>query len=131
MSDTQRASLLLAHGSSDPLWLEPFNHLLAQIRDQLKDSGSRVEMAYMELAEPSMTGQIRTLATEGIRHIDVLPLFFAAGRHLRKDVPAMIDAVQQELASEGHLLEINLHKPVGLEPEVASAISQVVIRQVR
>lgn len=136
MSDNQHtsytsASLLLAHGSSDPLWLEPFNHLLAQIRAQLENSGSRVELAYMELAEPSLASQIRALAAEGIRHIDVLPLFFAAGRHLRKDVPAMLESLKQELLAEGHDLEINLHTPVGLEPEVANAISQVVIRQIR
>lgn len=124
-----RASVLLAHGSSDAQWLAPFSQLLNGIRDGL-DAGTRVELAYMELAEPSLTGQVRALAHAGYQHIDVLPLFFAAGRHLRHDVPRMLKELQDALAQEGVPVRIELHSPVGLEPEVADAISRVVIRQV-
>jgi len=122
-----KASILLAHGSSDPNWLAPFDQLVLQIRDQLHQE--RVELAYMELADPSLEHSIRQLADQGYRHIDVLPLFFAAGRHLRKDVPAMLDKLQQQLASSGKQLTLELHQPIGLEPEMASAISQVVVRK--
>ena len=122
-----KASILLAHGSSDPNWLAPFDQLVLQIRDQLHQE--RVELAYMELADPSLEHSIRQLADQGYRHIDVLPLFFAAGRHLRKDVPAMLDELQQQLASSGKQLTLELHPPIGLEPEMASAISQVVVRK--
>lgn len=122
-----KASILLAHGSSDPNWLAPFDQLVLQIRDQLHQE--RVELAYMELADPSLEHSIRQLADQGYRHIDVLPLFFAAGRHLRKDVPAMLDELQQQLASSGKQLTLELHQPIGLEPEMASAISQVVVRK--
>lgn len=128
-SPAPRASVLLAHGSSDSHWLAPFSQLLLQIRQGLNNPSARVELAYMELAEPSLEQQIRLLADEGFRHIDILPLFFAAGRHLRRDVPAMLGTLQQQLADEGLSLSLDLHPPVGLEPEVAQAISQVVIRQ--
>ncbi len=81
MRDSKTATLLLAHGSSDANWLAPFSDLLANIRKGLQ--GERVELSYMELAEPSMEGQIIKLAEEGFGHIDIMPLFFAAGRHLR------------------------------------------------
>lgn len=123
-----KASILLAHGSSDPNWLAPFETLLQRIRGELTDS-ARVELAYMELADPSLEHSIRQLADQGYRHIDVLPLFFAAGRHLRKDVPAMLNELQQQLASSGKQLTLELHQPIGLEPEMASAISQVVVRK--
>lgn len=123
-----KASILLAHGSSDPNWLAPFETLLQRIRGELTDS-ARVELAYMELADPSLEHSIRQLADQGYRHIDVLPLFFAAGRHLRKDVPAMLNELQQQLASSGKQLTLELHPPIGLEPEMASAISQVVVRK--
>ena len=129
MTTLRKASVLLAHGSSDPQWLEPFAGVLAQIRAGLSNAGTRVELAYMELAEPSMENQIRTLAAAGYNHIDVLPLFFAAGRHLRKDVPLMLAQLSDELQQQGLSVSIELHKPVGLEPEVAAAISRVVIRQ--
>lgn len=129
MPHQNRASVLLAHGSSDPHWLEPFGELLTRIRAGLQQHNERVELAYMELAEPELCEQIRLLVQDGYRHIDVLPLFFAAGRHLRKDVPAMLDALQAELQAAGQLVSIELHSPVGLEPEVAEAISKVVVRQ--
>ena len=128
MTDKKTATLLLAHGSSDPNWLAPFSDLLTNIRKGL--DGERVELSYMELAEPSMEGQILKLAEEGFDHIDVMPLFFAAGRHLRKDVPGQIDALQTTLTEQGREVTIELHPPVGLEPEVTDALRSIVIRQV-
>ena len=60
MTDSKTATLLLAHGSSDANWLAPFSNLLTNIRKGLE--GERVELSYMELAEPSMEGQIIKLA---------------------------------------------------------------------
>ncbi|MFK4751551.1 sirohydrochlorin chelatase [Oceanobacter antarcticus] len=117
------ATILLAHGSSDPNWVKPFEQLAGQIRENLDQSG-RVELAYMELAEPSLEHQVAALSDDGMTHIDVLPLFFAAGRHLRKDVPLQLEALQRQ-----HLVKLTLHPPVGLEPEVATAISNVVVRK--
>ncbi|GAA6146052.1 sirohydrochlorin chelatase [Thalassolituus maritimus] len=128
MSKQQSATVLLAHGSSDQNWLAPFSDLLGNIRDGL--NGERVEMSYMELADPSMEHQITVLAREGFTHIDVMPLFFAAGRHLRKDVPGQIDALQSTLKDEGLQVSITLHPPVGLEPEVTDALRHIVVRQV-
>lgn len=126
----KKATVLLAHGSSDPHWLEPFNQLQQSILQQLP-AGTPLKMAYMELAEPKLEQVITELVSNGHQQIDVLPLFFAAGRHLRKDVPAMLDTLQHELLAQAMPCEIHLHPPIGLEPEVASAISQVVIRQLR
>ena len=81
----------------------------------------------MELAEPSMEGQIIKLAEEGFGHIDIMPLFFAAGRHLRKDVPGQIEALQTTLTEQGLEVTIELHPPVGLEPEVTDALRNIVI----
>ena len=120
------ATILLAHGSSDSNWLAPFEALTERIRSgmqQQPDSQGPIHLAYMELAEPSLEQIVAELAQSGVRHIDVLPLFFAAGRHLRKDVPNQITALEQQLP-----VSIQLHPPVGLEPEVSEAISQVVIR---
>ncbi len=127
-SSSHTSTILLAHGSTDQNWLAPFGDLLANIRSGLNTE--RVELAYMELAEPSLEQQVTLLASEGYTHIDVLPLFFAAGRHLRRDVPKIIETLQAELAVQGHTITIDLHPPVGLDPEVASAISRIVIQKV-
>ena len=121
----QSATILLAHGSTDENWLAPFRKMHDDILQQTQ--GQRVELAYMELAEPSLKQMIATLVSEGITRIEILPLFFAAGRHLRKDVPAMLEDIKAESAIP---LTLNLHTPVGLEPEISTAISQLVIRKV-
>lgn len=87
------ALILLAHGSSDPKWRAPFE----QFRDALVPRlGTPIRLAYMELCEPSLEATVAELSEGGIHQIEVLPLFFAAGRHLRKDVPAQIDALKAE-----------------------------------
>lgn len=123
---TPSATVLLAHGSTDENWLAPFRTMHQDILQQTP--GQRVELAYMELAEPSLQSIIASLVAEGITRVDILPLFFAAGRHLRKDVPAMLEAIKAESEIP---LTLNLHTPVGLEPEISSAISQLVIRKVQ
>lgn len=124
----KKASILLAHGSSDANWLAPFATLKQHIASQLP-SDTPLEMAYMELAEPSLLATVEKLVRQGHAHIDVLPLFFAAGRHLRKDVPNMLEQQQQQLTQQGFSYHIELHPPIGQEPEVAGAIADIVVRQ--
>ncbi len=121
----RQATVLLAHGSSDANWLKPFEQLTSSIRQSV-GATARIELAYMELAEPSLESVTTQLSDEGYGVIEVLPLFFAAGRHLRKDVPMQLNALSKE-----HMVRMTLKQPVGLEPEVAGAISNVVLRSLQ
>lgn len=112
--------ILLAHGSSDQRWCQTFEKLATPTLESVE--GSRV--AYMELAEPSLETVIGEGTREGIRHFTVVPLFLAAGRHLRKDVPAMIEELQAE-----HNVTITLAPPIGENPELGNAIRNVVIHE--
>ena len=58
-------------------------------------------------------------------------MFFAAGRHLRKDVPQQLEQIEQLLQQQGVSVNIELHGPIGLEPEVATAISQTIQRKIK
>ncbi|WP_203140828.1 sirohydrochlorin chelatase [Marinobacter mangrovi] len=109
--------LLLAHGSSDPQWCRTFEKLAAPSLASVPDSA----IAYMELSEPSLDDEVARAAQDGVARVTVLPLFLAAGRHLRKDVPAMLD----RLASE-HRVEISLASPVGEHPLLGDAIRHIV-----
>ncbi|MDV3503824.1 CbiX/SirB N-terminal domain-containing protein [Marinobacter sp. M-5] len=109
--------ILLAHGSSDARWCETFEKLAAPTVESVP--GARV--AYMELAEPSLESIVEEGVQEGARHFRVVPLFLAAGRHLRKDVPAMIDALEQT-----HGVSIHLAPPIGENPQLGDAIRDVV-----
>jgi sirohydrochlorin cobaltochelatase len=75
----------------------------------------------MELAEPSMDTVITKGKSDGIESYTVVPLFLAAGRHLRKDVPEMIEALERQ-----HLVSIRLADPIGYNPKLGVAIRDVV-----
>ena len=109
--------ILLAHGSSDARWCQTFEQRAAPTVQSVP--GSRI--AYMELAEPSLEAVVEQGVKEGIRHFRVVPLFLAAGRHLRKDVPAMITALES-----AHDVSINLAPPIGENPQLGDAIRDVV-----
>ncbi|WP_346796692.1 CbiX/SirB N-terminal domain-containing protein [Halomonas sp. Bachu 37] len=114
--------ILLAHGSSDPQWREPFETFHRTLRQRL---ATPVHLAYMELSEPSLESTVAGLADEGAAELEVLPLFFAAGRHLRKDVPAQIDALRHK---HPHV-SLTLLPPVGEHPAFVDALATVIAEQ--
>src|SRR5690606_11826334 len=101
------AVILLAHGSSDPRWRQTFENLAAPTLASVEGAS----IAYMELCEPSLQEVVRNGQRRGIEEFSVVPLFLAAGRHLRKDIPEMIRALEQELG-----VSIHLTPPVGESP---------------
>lgn len=109
--------LLLAHGSSDRRWCETFEALAAPTLQSLPEA----RVAYMELATPSLEEEVEKAAAEGVTHIQVVPLFLAAGRHLRKDVPAMLDDYRQR-----HGVTITLLPPIGEDPRLGHALKDIV-----
>lgn len=111
------AIILLAHGSSDPRWCETFEKLAGPTLDSVP--GSRI--AYMELAEPSIDAVVAEGVENGTRAFTIVPLFLAAGRHLRKDVPGMITELEK-----AHDVSITLAAPIGENPELGDAIRDVV-----
>lgn len=115
----QNALILLAHGSRDPRWRAPFDDLAAALATRLDVP---LRMAYMELCEPSLETTAAELEAAGCRQADILPLFFAAGRHLREDVPGQIDALHA--AHPG--LTLDLLAPVGEHPAFVDALAGII-----
>jgi len=112
--------ILLAHGSSDQRWCEPFENLATPTLPAVADS----RIAYMELAEPSLDDIVAVGVKDGVHPFTLVPLFLAAGRHLRKDVPAMIKGLE-----ETHGVTIELAPPIGENPQLGEAIKDVVMHQ--
>ncbi|HEY9118134.1 MAG TPA: CbiX/SirB N-terminal domain-containing protein [Marinobacter sp.] len=115
--NTEPRIILLAHGSSDQRWCQTFEKLATPTLESV--DGSRI--AYMELAEPSLGTIISEGKKDGIDSFIIIPLFLAAGRHLRKDVPRMIEELQAT-----HNVTIALAPPIGENPELGHAIRDVV-----
>ena len=124
------ANILLAHGSRDPKWQRPFIDMADTIKQQAKASSSGtspeivVELAYMELCEPTLENVCEQLAKQGFNLINIYPVFFAAGTHLRIDVPKQLKTIESELG-----LRTQLHPPVGQEISVQNAITEVIMQR--
>lgn len=124
------ANVLLAHGSRDPQWQAPFEAIADTIKKKDRENSNaaestRIELSYMELCEPSLEHVCEMLAKDGYQTINIYPLFFAAGRHLRIDVPLQLKNIEQKLGITTHL-----HRPVGQEESVQAAITQVILKQI-
>lgn len=110
------ALILFAHGARDPRWAEPFEAMRAAL--QSRDPGRRVELAYLELMSPSLIEVAAGLYAEGIRHARVVPLFLATGGHLRRDLPATVEAIGAALPG----FTLDVQPPLGESPEMRDAI---------
>ncbi|TYL47854.1 sirohydrochlorin chelatase [Marinomonas sp. IMCC 4694] len=109
--------ILLAHGSPDPLWKQPFEALYAQVTQTYGENN--VSLAYMEMTTPSLEDAVAMLGST-VKSVAVLPLFLAVGRHLRHDVPTQITALQRED------LHLTLLPPIGDDELVKKAMETAV-----
>ncbi len=110
--------ILLAHGSRDRRWCGTFEELATATLEAVP--GSRI--AYMELAAPSLRDIVEEGCKQKVQNYSVVPLFLAAGRHLRKDIPAMIAELESEYG-----VSIQLLPPIGENPLLGQAIRDIVI----
>lgn len=113
--------VLLAHGARDPAWSAPFEAAAARVR--AARPGVAVRLAYLEFMAPSLPEAGAELAAAGCRRIDVVPLFLGARGHVRKDVPALLDALRR-----GHpALQVRLHASAGEHPGVVAALADAAL----
>lgn len=110
-------TILLAHGSSDPQWSNTFVELTRISLNKHVDAC----LAFMELSTPSIEDAVKQAKDEGYEKVVVLPLFLAKGRHLKKDVPAMLDEYKAN-----YQIETELMAPIGEHPLLGEAISQII-----
>jgi sirohydrochlorin cobaltochelatase len=87
-----RAIILFAHGARDPEWAQPFRQIKRLL--EAKRPGIAVELAFLEIMQPSLADAVATLVQAGHRSIAIAPLFMAQGGHLKNDLPEILDAIR-------------------------------------
>ena len=110
--------ILFAHGARDPHWARPFEAVATRVRELRP--GVTVKLAYLEFMAPSLPQAGAQLAEEGCARVAVLPLFLGAGGHVRKDLPALIDA----LRAAHPAMQFTLHGAVGEVDGVLAAMAE-------
>ena len=88
--EKMKAIILFGHGARDSRWREPFDRLADIWRQQRPETP--VELAFLEMMQPSLEEAVANLSAQGTTQITVVPVFFGQGGHLRNDFPVLLDA---------------------------------------
>ena len=110
------ALLLIAHGSKRPEANEDLAHLAAEIRERQRFTF--VQIAFLELAAPTIAEGGRICVEHGSRRIILLPYFLAPGVHARDDMIA----ARAELAERFPEVEFLLAEPLGRHPQLIDIV---------
>lgn len=111
--------VLLAHGSRDERWRQPFEALARQ-------AGPEVLLAYMDMCSPTLMDVAEQAYANGCRHLVVLPLFLSGGGHVNGDIPKLAQDVMKRFTD----MTIDVRPAVGEHPKVIQAFLDV-IRETR
>jgi sirohydrochlorin cobaltochelatase len=111
-----KAIILFGHGARDSRWREPFDRLAALWKAQ--HPTVLVELAFLEMMQPSLEEAVTTLATSGVTEVVVVPVFFGQGGHLRNDFPALLNACRKTYPQ----IALSATPAVGEEQAVLQAI---------
>ena len=112
------ALVLFAHGARDAQWSEPFRAIRQAVAGRRPDL--TVELAFLELMQPTLGDCVAQLTRDGHTRIIVAPLFLAQGGHLKKDLPRLL----KDLSARHAAAEITVLPPIGEVTELLNAISE-------
>ena len=119
------ALILLAHGSHDPRWAEPFHRVAAAVR--VSAPGLPLELAFLESMVPDLSTSVRSLAESGATRIRIVPLFFGQGGHLRSDVPRIVADIAASLPG----VSLELAGAAGDDERVVAALAAFCVGEAR
>jgi sirohydrochlorin ferrochelatase len=86
--------LLFAHGSP----VEEANRGVHDLAAKIAGDGPYpyVRAAFLDSTQPDLSAGVRQAAEAGIERLIIIPFFLTVGLHLRRDLPKLVTAAQQE-----------------------------------
>jgi sirohydrochlorin cobaltochelatase len=112
-------TLIIAHGSRDSRWREPFESLIAKL--QKIHGESAVGLAYMEMAQPTPYEVLQTLDISIYEHIIIVPLFMAEGAHVANDFAIIRQNIQETYPH----LRVSQYVAMGEHPQVQALFERI------
>ena len=89
-----------------------------------KERKYEVAPAHMELASPSIADAFRELIeTKNCRKIVVAPFFLSPGRHVKEDIPRLVEEAAEEYRGK-YELEYMVAAPIALHPLMTTIIHE-------
>lgn len=109
-----QALIIIAHGSRHAASNQEIIDLVESLKIILKDDFSLITHAFLEFTSPTIHEAFNFVFDKNINKVadmdsvTVMPLFIAAGKHVKKDIPlAIADAFEQwpskEIILKAHL----------------------------
>lgn len=117
--------VLFGHGSRNPEWAAPFQAIKREIAQQQPEA--IVELAFLELMQPSLPDAIAELAARGVDSVVVVPVFISVGSHIREDLPRLVD--EALVRTPG--LAVSVAEPLGEAPAMLQAMARYALSPVR
>lgn len=110
------AILLIAHGSRRDEANRELSELAEQVR--ARSPGVAVEIAYLELAAPTIPQGARRCVESGATRVRMFPYFLSAGVHVARD----LEDFRAEFQREYQGVEFVLCRPLGQHPAVVDIV---------
>jgi len=111
-----KAIILFGHGARDARWREPFDRLAALWQAQYPTAP--VELAFLEMMQPSLEEAVAALSAKGAIELTVVPVFFGQGGHLRNDFPVLLEECRGKFPD----VQLSVTPAVGEDLAVLQAI---------
>lgn len=118
MQTGSEAVVLLGHGSRLADGNRGLERVAAQVAERL--GGVRVEVAFLQLAEPDLDAAVARCAAAGAEHIAVVPFFLFPGAHVQEDIPQAL----QRLAVVYPRVTLRLADVLGDHPKLAEVAAE-------
>ena len=110
--------VLFAHGSRDERWRAPVEAVARRVAALAPSA--QVACAYLELVEPDLGTAVARQVAQGAAAVRIVPLFLGMGKHLREDLPGLVEALRARHPE----VVISLARAVGEEPEVIELLAR-------
>jgi sirohydrochlorin cobaltochelatase len=110
--------LLFGHGARNPEYAEPFRRIKAAMASRAPQA--RIEIGFLELMQPTFEEAVDALVRQGVDDIRIVPIFFAPGKHVLKDLPERAAAVLDRYSD----LTLDVADAVGMVPAVIDAMAE-------
>jgi sirohydrochlorin ferrochelatase len=117
-----KALIIAAHGSRKPESNSEVVELAVKLSRKAGSFFDIIEYAFLQFAQPLLENKIQDLAAKGVKQIIIFPLFIAAGSHVIKDIPKIVEKAEKDYSQMDIKISTHLGK--------IKAIDEIILKEV-
>lgn len=110
-----KALVIVAHGSRRDASNDEVTALGQSVKELQGSNYHTVLTSFLEFASPSLEESLLNSISDGVSEIVILPYFLASGNHVTRDIPEIIQKIQ----------DIHPHVKISLKEHLGSAAGMV------